>query len=74
MEDARRPLRDYCRLRGGHGEGRSSPDAAAASRRRDQAATRHGLSVLPDGVDGHFIKLPAALAETAVRELEARLA
>ena len=39
-----------------------------------RTSTRHGLSVLPDGADGHFIKLPEALAEAAVRELEARLA
>ncbi len=39
-----------------------------------RTSTKHGLSVLPDGADGHFIKLPAALAEAAIRELEARLA
>ena len=39
-----------------------------------RTSTRHGLSVLPEGADGHFIKLPADLAEAAVKELEARLA
>jgi transketolase len=39
-----------------------------------RTSTTHGLSVLPDGADGHFITLPAALAEAAIRELEARLA
>jgi transketolase len=39
-----------------------------------RTSTKHGLSVLPDGADGHFIKLPAPLAEAAVKELEARLA
>jgi transketolase len=39
-----------------------------------RTSTTHGLSVLPDGADGHFIKLPAPLAEAAIRELEARLA
>jgi transketolase len=39
-----------------------------------RTSTKHGLSVLPDGADGHFIKLPAPLAEAAIRELEARLA
>ena len=39
-----------------------------------RTSTRHGLTVLPEGADGHFIKLPADLAEKAVAELEARLA
>jgi transketolase len=39
-----------------------------------RTSTRHGLSVLPEGADGHFIKLPAPLAEAAIKELEARLA
>ena len=39
-----------------------------------RTSTRHGLSVLPEDADGHFIKLPADLAEAAVKELEARLA
>jgi transketolase len=39
-----------------------------------RTSTKHGLSVLPEGADGHFIKLPAPLAEAAVKELEARLA
>lgn len=39
-----------------------------------RTSTKHGLSVLPEGADGHFIKLPAPLAEAAIRELEARLA
>ncbi|HEX4430186.1 MAG TPA: 1-deoxy-D-xylulose-5-phosphate synthase N-terminal domain-containing protein [Frankiaceae bacterium] len=39
-----------------------------------RTSTKHGLSVLPEGADGHFIKLPATLAEAAIKELEARLA
>jgi transketolase len=39
-----------------------------------RTSTAHGLSVLPDGADGHFIKLPQDLAEAAIAELEARLA
>lgn len=39
-----------------------------------RTSTVHGLSVLPEGADGHFIKLPADLAEAAIAELEARLA
>src|ERR1700678_965531 len=39
-----------------------------------RTSTSRGLSVLPDGADGHFIKLPAPLAEAAIKELEARLA
>lgn len=34
----------------------------------------HGLSVLPDSTDGHFIKLSAELTKAAQAELEARLA
>jgi transketolase len=36
-------------------------------------STTHGLTVLPDDADGHFIKLPAPLAEAAAGELEVRL-
>ena len=39
-----------------------------------RTSTVHGLSVLPEGADGHFIKLPADLAAVAIAELEARLA
>ena len=39
-----------------------------------RTSTVHGLSVLPDEADGHFIKLPADLAKAAIAELEARLA
>jgi transketolase len=39
-----------------------------------RTSTKHGLSVLPEGADGHFIKLPADLAVAAAAELEARLA
>jgi transketolase len=39
-----------------------------------RTSTKHGLAVLPEGADGHFIKLPAPLAEAAIKELEARLA
>lgn len=39
-----------------------------------RTSTVHGLDALPPGADGHFIKLPAALAEAAINELEARLA
>jgi len=37
-----------------------------------RTSTVHGLSVLPPDADGHFIKLPADLAEAAIAELEAR--
>jgi transketolase len=39
-----------------------------------RTSTTHGLSVLPPGADGHFIKLPPDVAAAAVAELEARLA
>lgn len=39
-----------------------------------RTSTVHGLACLPDGADGHFIKLPPELAAAAVAELEARLA
>ncbi len=39
-----------------------------------RTSTGHGLSVLPPDADGHFIKLPAELAQAAIAELEARLA
>lgn len=39
-----------------------------------RTSTIHGLSALPEGADGHFIKLPADLVAAAVAELEARLA
>lgn len=39
-----------------------------------RTSTRRGLDVLPADADGHFIKLPAALAEAAIAELEARIA
>jgi transketolase len=38
-----------------------------------RTSTRHGLACLPPDADGHFIKLPAHLAATAVAELRARL-
>ncbi|HTT52663.1 MAG TPA: 1-deoxy-D-xylulose-5-phosphate synthase N-terminal domain-containing protein [Streptosporangiaceae bacterium] len=38
-----------------------------------RTSTRRGLDCLPPDADGHFIKLPAELAATAVRELIARL-
>jgi len=39
-----------------------------------RTSARHGLDCLPDDADGHFLKLPAELAERAVAELSARLA
>lgn len=39
-----------------------------------RTSTSHGLDVLPPDADGHFIKLPAQLAQAAIDELEARLA
>jgi transketolase len=39
-----------------------------------RTSTRQGLSVLPEDADGHFIKLPPALAAAAIAELEARIA
>jgi transketolase len=51
---------------------------AAAERERPsvlvcQTSTRHGLDCLPPDADGHFIKLPPALAAAAVRELTGKL-
>ncbi len=39
-----------------------------------RTSTRHGLDCLPADADGHFIKLPAELAERAAAELTAKLA
>jgi transketolase len=39
-----------------------------------RTSTTHGLNVLPPDADGHFIKLPPALADAAITELEARIA
>ncbi|AYY15480.1 transketolase [Actinobacteria bacterium YIM 96077] len=39
-----------------------------------RTSTVHGLAALPEGADGHFIKLPEDVAEAATAELEARLA
>jgi len=39
-----------------------------------RTSTRHGLACLPPDADGHFIKLPADLAEAATAELRAELA
>jgi transketolase len=39
-----------------------------------RTSTRHGLACLPADADGHFIKLPPELAETAAAELTAELA
>jgi len=56
----------------------SALDAAIRSPRPavviGRTSTRHGLDVLPPDADGHFIKLPAELAQAAETELEARLA
>ncbi len=38
-----------------------------------RTSTRHGLACLPADADGHFIKLPADLAELAGAELRAEL-
>ena len=53
--------------------------AALAERERPsvlvcRTSTRHGLDCLPPDADGHFIKLPADLAATAVAELSSHLA
>jgi transketolase len=53
--------------------------AAGAAAPRPQVlicrtSTRHGLSCLPPDADGHFIKLPAGLAEAAIAELTSDLA
>lgn len=37
-----------------------------------RTSTIHGLDVLPADADGHFIKIPAELADAALAELEAR--
>lgn len=39
-----------------------------------RTSTVHGLAALPEDADGHFIKLPADLAASAISEVEARLA
>ena len=39
-----------------------------------RTSTTCGLSVLPPGADGHFMKLPPDLAAAALAEIEARLA
>jgi transketolase len=39
-----------------------------------RTSTIHGLDVLPVTTDGHFIRMPAELAQAARAELEARLA
>jgi transketolase len=39
-----------------------------------RTSTVHGLDCLPEGSDGHFIKISAELVDAATRELEARLA
>jgi transketolase len=38
-----------------------------------RTSTVHGLDCLPEDADGHFIKLPPALADAAVAELTAKL-
>ena len=38
-----------------------------------RTSTAHGLDCLPPDADGHFVKLPADLAECAVRELTSKL-
>lgn len=39
-----------------------------------RTSTAHGLSCLPEGADGHFIKISGDLIDAAVAELEARRA
>src|SRR5437763_735882 len=38
-----------------------------------RTSPRHGLAILPPDADGHFIKLPAALAGAAAADLRAEL-
>jgi transketolase len=38
-----------------------------------RTSTRHGLACLPEGADGHFIKISGELIDAAVAELEGRL-
>jgi transketolase len=65
-----------------NGHDTSAIDAAIAAAVADprpavvigRTSTVHGLSVLPEDADGHFIKLPAPLARAAIAELEGRLA
>jgi transketolase len=57
--------------------GAALADAVAADRPAvviGRTSTVHGLDVLPADADGHFIKLPADVADAAAAELEARLA
>ena len=39
-----------------------------------RTSTGHGLRCLPPDADGHFIKLPAELADAAIAELTSELA
>jgi len=39
-----------------------------------RTSTVHGLACLPEGADGHFIKISGELVDAAIAELEARLA
>lgn len=39
-----------------------------------RTSTVYGLACLPEGADGHFIKISSELADAAIAELEARLA
>lgn len=36
-----------------------------------RTSTSHGIDALPEGADGHFLKLPADLADAALAELDA---
>ena len=38
-----------------------------------RTSTSHGLSCLPEGADGHFIKISGALIDDALAELAARV-
>ena len=38
-----------------------------------RTSTDHGLACLPEGADGHFIKISGELVDAAIAELEARL-
>jgi transketolase len=59
-------------------DGPDGPDAATGPARPRilvcRTSTRHGLACLPPDADGHFIKLPAALAAAADAELSQELA
>lgn len=60
---------DVGALHAAMGEAVASPRPTVVIAR---TSTLHGVAALPDDADGHFIKLPADLAERVIAELEDR--